>query len=71
MFEFSVVSYNILAQDLLEQHFDLYGHCDEKHLRWPYRRKNIMHQLNKNSPDVCAFSFCTDSEENALFFLLY
>ena len=52
-FEFSVASYNILAQDSLEQHFDLYEHCDERHLRWPYRRKNIMHQLNKNNPDVC------------------
>jgi len=48
-----VASYNILAQDLLEQHLHLYKHCDERHLCWPYRRKNIMHQLNKNDPDVC------------------
>jgi len=64
-FKFSVASYNILAQDLLEQHFHLYHHCDERHLRWPYRRKNIMHQLNKNNPDVCAFSFYADSVKSA------
>ena len=53
IFEFSVASYNILSQDSLEQHFHLYRHCDDCHLRWPYRLKNIMRQLNKNNPDVC------------------
>jgi len=56
-FEFSVASYNILAQDLLEEHRCLYGHCNEQYLHWSYRRQNIMRQLNKHNPDVCVCFF--------------
>ena len=52
-FEFSLASYNILAQDLLEEHSYMYTHCDAQCLRWSYRRQNIMRQLNKHNPDVC------------------
>ena len=58
-FEFSVASYNILAQDMLEQHSHMYRHCNDQHLHWPYRRHNIMRKLNKHSPDVgLLFFFC-------------
>ena len=61
-FEFSLASYNILAQDLLEEHSYMYRHCDEKYLRWSYRRQNIMRQLNKHNPDVCLrFLLCSVS----------
>jgi len=64
-FEFSVASYNILAQDLLEEHSYMYTHCDEQILRLSYRRQNIMRQLNKHNPDVCLHfllcSFCINS----------
>jgi len=60
-FEFSVASYNVLAQDLLEEHAYLYQHCDDQQLHWSYRRKNIMRQLNKNSPDVRLLCLGTSS----------
>jgi len=52
-FDFSVATYNILAQDLIEEHSYMYGHCDDRHLHWPHRRQNIMRKLNKQNPDVC------------------
>jgi len=59
-FEFSVASYNVLAQNLLEEHYYLYRHCAQQHLDWSYRRQNIMKQLNKHNPDVCLhFLLCT------------
>jgi len=67
-FEFSVASYNILDPDLLEEHSYIYGHCDERNLRWSYRRQNIMRQLNCNNPDVCVNKvlnfYCTDCQQS-------
>jgi protein angel len=48
----SVVSYNILAQCLLEEHSELYGHCNEQHRGWRYRRRNLFRQLDQHKPDV-------------------
>ena len=57
-FEFSVASYNILAQDMIEQHYHLYRHCDDQHLHWSYRQRNIIHKLNKHNPDVSVLFLC-------------
>lgn len=55
-----MASYNVLAQDLLEEHHYLYRHCAPQHLDWSYRRQNVMKQLNKHNPDVCLrFLLCT------------
>ncbi|NXK88030.1 ANGE1 protein, partial [Formicarius rufipectus] len=52
LFEFRVMSYNILAQDLVEQGFDLYVHCHPDILNWNYRLPNLLQEIQHWDPDV-------------------
>uniref|UniRef100_A0A8B9P0Z1 Protein angel homolog 1 n=1 Tax=Apteryx owenii TaxID=8824 RepID=A0A8B9P0Z1_APTOW len=52
LFEFRVMSYNILAQDLVEQGLDLYLHCHPDILNWNYRLPNILQEIQHWDPDV-------------------
>ncbi|XP_019374306.1 PREDICTED: protein angel homolog 1 [Gavialis gangeticus] len=52
LFEFRVMSYNILAQDLVEQGPDLYLHCQPDILNWNYRLPNILQEIQHWDPDV-------------------
>ncbi|NXL93498.1 ANGE1 protein, partial [Alectura lathami] len=52
LFEFRVMSYNILAQDLVEQGLDLYLHCPPDILSWDYRLPNILQEIQHWDPDV-------------------
>ncbi|EOB05505.1 Protein angel-like protein 1, partial [Anas platyrhynchos] len=52
LFEFRVMSYNILAQDLVEQGHDLYIHCHPDILNWDYRLPNILQEIQHWDPDV-------------------
>ncbi|NXA31749.1 ANGE1 protein, partial [Eudromia elegans] len=52
LFEFRVMSYNILAQDLVEQGFDLYLHCHPDILNWNYRLPNLLQEIQHWDPDV-------------------
>ncbi|XP_036397433.1 protein angel homolog 1 isoform X1 [Megalops cyprinoides] len=52
LFEFSVMSYNILAQDLLEANMDLYRHCAPEVLAWEFRFQNILGEFQKWDPDI-------------------
>lgn len=52
VFEFSIMSYNILAQDLLEAHPELYTHCLEEVLVWEYRLHLLLRELRVWTPDV-------------------
>ncbi|XP_076834010.1 protein angel homolog 1 [Brachyhypopomus gauderio] len=51
-FDFSVMTYNILAQDLLEANSELYGHCSEDVLAWDSRFPNILKELQTWEPDI-------------------
>ncbi|XP_056092040.1 protein angel homolog 1 [Rhinichthys klamathensis goyatoka] len=51
-FDFSIMSYNILAQDLLEANPDLYTHCPEEVLAWDARLRTILKELQIWQPDV-------------------
>ncbi|POI31229.1 hypothetical protein CIB84_005020 [Bambusicola thoracicus] len=51
LFEFRVMSYNILAQDLVEQGHDLYLHCHPDILNWDYRLPNILQEIQHWDPD--------------------
>ncbi|XP_060790640.1 protein angel homolog 1 isoform X3 [Neoarius graeffei] len=51
-FDFTVMSYNILAQDLLEANSGLYAHCSEDVLAWENRLQNILKQLQTWEPDI-------------------
>ncbi|XP_051579158.1 protein angel homolog 1 isoform X2 [Myxocyprinus asiaticus] len=52
VFEFSVMSYNVLSQDLLEMNRELYTHCTEDVLVWENRLQTILEELKTWEPDV-------------------
>ncbi|NP_001090474.1 angel homolog 2 L homeolog [Xenopus laevis] len=51
-FDFSVLSYNILSQDLLEDNSHLYGHCRRPLLSWSFRLPNILKELEDMNADI-------------------
>ncbi|XP_028251795.1 protein angel homolog 1 [Parambassis ranga] len=50
--EFTVMSYNILAQDLLEANQELYIHCPLEVLDWSYRCSLLLEEIEKWLPDI-------------------
>ncbi|KAM6912412.1 protein angel homolog 1 [Xenentodon cancila] len=50
--DFSVMSYNILAQDLLELNQQLYVHCPLEVLDWNYRCALLLAEIEKWAPDI-------------------
>ena len=55
--DFTVASYNVLAQNLLEDHRELYEGCGESFLKWQYRRQNLLRDIKKHQPDVSYYLF--------------
>ncbi|RWS03003.1 protein angel 2-like isoform X1 [Dinothrombium tinctorium] len=52
--EFSLMTYNILSQDLITGHPYLYDHCSENALKWPQRGERIIRELREAYPDfIC------------------
>ncbi|XP_077013899.1 protein angel homolog 2 [Tamandua tetradactyla] len=51
-FDFSVMSYNILSQDLLEDNSHLYRHCRRPVLHWSFRFPNILREIKHFDADV-------------------
>ncbi|KAG7460931.1 hypothetical protein MATL_G00204230 [Megalops atlanticus] len=51
-FDFSVMSYNILAQDLLQNNAYLYRHCQSSVLDWNHRFPNILKELELHDADI-------------------
>uniref|UniRef100_A0A8C1U8G2 Angel homolog 2 (Drosophila) n=1 Tax=Cyprinus carpio TaxID=7962 RepID=A0A8C1U8G2_CYPCA len=51
-FDFSVMSYNILSQDLLCDNTYLYRHCHPPILDWRHRYPNIIKELEQHSADI-------------------
>ncbi|NXP28990.1 ANGE2 protein, partial [Scytalopus superciliaris] len=51
-FDFTVMSYNILSQDLLEDNSHLYKHCRQRLLFWAYRFPNILQEIKQLDADV-------------------
>lgn len=52
VFDFSVMSYNILSQQLLEDNAYLYRHCDPDVLPWEYRLHNLLAEIQHHNADV-------------------
>ncbi|KAM8914938.1 protein angel homolog 1 isoform 2-T2 [Spinachia spinachia] len=50
--DFTVMSYNILAQDLLEANGELYTHCPLEVLDWSYRCSLLLEEIQKWKPDI-------------------
>ncbi|KAM9154373.1 protein angel homolog 2 isoform 1-T1 [Pangshura tecta] len=51
-FDFTVMSYNILSQNLLEDNSHLYKHCRRPVLMWGYRFPNILREIKQLDADV-------------------
>ncbi|XP_039981819.1 protein angel homolog 2 [Xiphias gladius] len=51
-FDFSVMSYNILSQQLLQDNAYLYGHCDPVVLPWEYRLPNLLAEIQQHNADI-------------------
>ncbi|XP_009870804.1 PREDICTED: protein angel homolog 2 isoform X2 [Apaloderma vittatum] len=51
-FDFTVMSYNILSQNLLEDNSHLYKHCRQRLLIWTYRFPNILQEIKQLNADV-------------------
>lgn len=49
---FKLVSYNILAQDLLLEHLYLYQNIQHEFLTWRRRQQNLQRELLKLNPDI-------------------
>lgn len=52
-FTFTVMSYNVLAQELLEIHSNMYFHATWEILDWQYRSQKLLQELKHHLPDVC------------------
>ncbi|KAK5857303.1 hypothetical protein PBY51_010558 [Eleginops maclovinus] len=50
--DFTVMSYNILADDLLQAHQVLYTHCPLEVLDWSYRCSLLLEEIQKWKPDI-------------------
>lgn len=51
-FDFSVVSYNVLSQELLEGNAYLYRHCHPAVLPWSHRLPNLLAEIQRLDADV-------------------
>lgn len=72
-FQFTLMSYNILAQDLMQQSSELYLHCHPDILNWNYRFANLMQEFQHWDPDVSEEGdapFCIGAENPDCFLML-
>ena len=66
-FKFSIMSYNILSQNLLENHRYLYEHCQESDLQWPERGHRIRDELLRSDSDIICLQEVHSNHFNQLF----
>ncbi|KAM7395948.1 hypothetical protein PAMA_007292 [Pampus argenteus] len=66
-FDFSVLSYNILSQELLQDNAYLYRHCHPGVLRWDYRLPNLLAEIRHYDADIlCLQEVQEDHYENQI-----
>ncbi|XP_041814825.1 protein angel homolog 2 isoform X2 [Chelmon rostratus] len=66
-FDFSVMSYNILSQDLLQDNAYLYRHCDPRVLAWNHRLPNLLAEIQQYDADIlCLQEVQEDHYENQI-----
>lgn len=54
-FIFTLMSYNVLAQELVQNHEYLYKEHNRKALQWEVRWLNILKEIGDANPDVSVF----------------
>lgn len=52
VYDFSIASYNVLAQNLLVENNYLYRNCDGKYLQWNIRKELLLSELKRLNPDI-------------------
>ena len=67
---FKVASYNVLAQNLLEDHKSLYVHCAAEYLNWEYRKRNLLVEIKQHLPDVSFHFFFMFRQKLAVIYLI-
>ncbi|XP_011610181.2 protein angel homolog 2 isoform X1 [Takifugu rubripes] len=66
-FDFSVMSYNILSQELLQDNAYLYRHCDPGILPWNHRLPNLLAEIKQHDADIlCLQEVQEDHYENQI-----
>ncbi|XP_050441729.1 protein angel-like isoform X2 [Adelges cooleyi] len=66
-YDFSLLSYNILAQNLLEKNSFLYDWSDLRVLNWEYRRKLLLDEIRKYNADIICFQEVQETHLNWFF----
>lgn len=56
-FIFTLMSYNVLAQDLLQDHPYLYRNHNPISLEWKPRWKSLLREIKRINPDVCIICY--------------
>lgn len=62
--QFTLMNYNILAQDLLEMHEDLYDKHDPVTLSWPHRYDRLIAEINLVRPDILCLQEMQDDHKD-------
>ncbi|XP_047430047.1 protein angel homolog 2 isoform X2 [Mugil cephalus] len=66
-FDFSVMTYNILSQDLLQDNAYLYRHCPPDVLAWEHRLPNLLAEIQGHEADIlCLQEVQEDHYENQI-----
>ncbi|XP_054473956.1 LOW QUALITY PROTEIN: protein angel homolog 2 [Anoplopoma fimbria] len=66
-FDFSVMSYNILSQELLQDNVYLYQHCPPGVLPWDHRLPNLLAEIQQHNADIlCLQEVQEDHYENQI-----
>ncbi|XP_044024996.1 protein angel homolog 2 isoform X2 [Siniperca chuatsi] len=66
-FDFSVMSYNILSQELLQDNVYLYRHCNPGVLPWSHRLPNLLAEIQQYDADIlCLQEVQEDHYENQI-----
>ena len=50
--DFTVMSYNVLAQNLIEMNDYLYHHCPQFIMEWEFRKNNLIREMADINSDV-------------------
>lgn len=75
--DFSLLSYNVLAQELLEKNAFLYDWSDIHVLSWEYRKQLLLNEIKQFNADVSTMLLSTillksnKMQENIVYFFVY
>ncbi|XP_060070892.1 protein angel homolog 2-like isoform X2 [Ylistrum balloti] len=65
--DFTVMSYNVLAQNLLEDNMYLYYKSEEKYLQWNYRKHLLLREIQEHLPDILCLQEVNEEHYKSFF----